>query len=236
MSDLGADLSPLWLSLRSATLAVALATPLALMAAHRVQRWEGLRRSAIDLLLLSPLVLPPTVLGFVLLQLLGSRGPIGALLGSIGLQIVYSWPATVLSAAVVALPLIYRASLSALEQIDGSLPDVARTLGADESRVLREITLPLAMPGLVAGLSLGFARALGEFGTTLMLAGNIPGRTRTLPLAIFAAVDAGETGRAWFLTGLVLLLNALALVLLEGLEARGGPSSAGQALHTHRSS
>ncbi len=216
----GPDLSPLWLSLRSASLAVLVVAPLGLYAAHRVRRWHGPRRTVADLLLLAPLVLPPTVVGFVLLQLLGRYGPIGSLLHGVGLEIVFSWQATVLSSAVVAFPLMYRSALAALDQIDPSLSQVARSLGASEWRVLRRITLPLAMPGLVAGVSLSFARALGEFGTTLMLAGNIPGRTQTLPLAIFAAVDSGDTGRAWFWTSLVLLLNALSLVLMQCLEGR----------------
>ena len=216
---LPADLTPLWLSLRSATLAVLLVAPLGVLAARRVQRWRGLRRSLADLVLLAPLVLPPTVLGFVLLQLLGGQGPIGMLLESLGVSLVFSWPATVLSSAVVSFPLMYRAALAAFEQIDPSLPEVARSLGADESQVLCRILLPLALPGLVAGVSLSFARALGEFGTTLMLAGNIPGRTQTLPLAIFAAVDAGDIGGAWRLTALVLLLNACSLLLLERLVA-----------------
>jgi len=184
-----------------------------------VQRWRGLRRSLADLVLLAPLVLPPTVLGFVLLQLLGGQGPIGMLLEPLGVSLLFSWPATVLSSAVVSFPLMYRAALAAFEQIDPSLPEVARSLGADESQVLCRILLPLALPGLVAGVSLSFARALGEFGTTLMLAGNIPGRTQTLPLAIFAAVDAGDIGGAWRLTALVLLLNACSLLLLERLVA-----------------
>jgi molybdate transport system permease protein len=116
---------------------------------------------------------------------------------------------------------MYRSALAAFDQIDDSLPQVARSLGASEWRVMRVITLPLALPGLVAGISLSFARALGEFGTTLMLAGNIPGRTQTLPLAIFSAVDAGDTSRAWFWTIFVLALNGISLLLMQRLERRG---------------
>ncbi len=208
-------LSPLVLSLRSATLAVLLVAPAGFLAADRVRRWRGARRATADLLLLSPLVLPPTVLGFVLLQLLGRYGPLGEPLARLGLELVFSWPATVLSAAVVAFPLMYRTLLASLEQLDPGLEGVARSLGAGPWRVWRRITLPLVLPGLGAGLSLGYARALGEFGTTLMLAGNIPGRTQTLPLAIFAAVDAGDLPRAWVWTGQVLLLNGLCLGLVQ---------------------
>ncbi|MCP9785519.1 molybdate ABC transporter permease subunit [Cyanobium sp. N5-Cardenillas] len=214
-------LSPLVLSLRSAALAVLLVTPAAFLAADRVRRWRGSRRAAADLLLLSPLVLPPTVLGFVLLQLLGRYGPLGEPLARLGLELVFSWPATVLSAAMAAFPLIYRTLLAALEQLDPGLEAVARSLGAGPWRVWRRITLPLVLPGLGAGLSLGYARALGEFGTTLMLAGNIPGRTQTLPLAIYAAVDAGDLPQAWVWTGQVLLLNGLCLALVQLFLSRG---------------
>ena len=215
------DLSPLWLSLRSASLAVLLVAPLGIYSAQQVRLWHGVKRTAADLLLLSPLVLPPTVLGFILLQLLGRHGPIGGPLHQIGIEIVFTWQATVLSSAVCAFPLMYRSALAALDQIDDSLPQVARSLGASEWRVMRVITLPLALPGLVAGISLSFARALGEFGTTLMLAGNIPGRTQTLPLAIFAAVDAADTSKAWFWTMFVLALNGISLLLMQRLERRG---------------
>jgi molybdate ABC transporter permease protein len=208
-------LAPLGLSLRSAALAVLLVAPAGFLCAERVRHWRGSRRTAADLLLLSPLVLPPTVLGFVLLQLLGRYGPLGEPLQRLGLELVFSWPATVLSAAVVAFPLMYRTLLASLEQLDPGLEGVARSLGAGPWRVLRRITLPLVLSGLGAGISLSYARALGEFGTTLMLAGNIPGRTQTLPLAIYGAVEAGDLRQAWAWTGQVLLLNGLCLVLVQ---------------------
>ena len=186
-----------------------------------MRHWHGPRRTSADLLLLSPLVLPPTVLGFVLLQLLGRYGPLGEPLARLGLELVFSWPATVLSAAVVAFPLMYRTLLASLEQLDPGLEGVARSLGAGPWRVLRCITLPLVLPGLGAGLSLSYARALGEFSTTLMLAGNITGRTQTLPLAIYAAVDAGDLSQAWLWTGQVLLLNGLCLALVQLFLGRG---------------
>ncbi|MCX5931806.1 MAG: ABC transporter permease subunit, partial [Cyanobacteria bacterium] len=148
------DLSPLWLSLRSAALAVLLVVPLGFLAARQVSRWQGSRRAAADLLLLSPLVLPPTVLGFLLLQLLGRYGPVGAGLALLGLEIVFSWPATVLSSAVVAFPLLYRTLLAAFDQMDPSLEAVALSLWASPWRVQRVITLPLLMPGPLVGISL----------------------------------------------------------------------------------
>ena len=220
MTGASPELSPLWLSLRSASLAVVLVAPLGLICARRLEQLRGWQRGLAELAVLSPLVLPPTVVGFILLQLLGRYGPIGGLLNRFGFEIVFSWQATVLSSVVAAFPLMVRSALASLEQIDESLPQVARSLGASEGRILRQIILPLAMPGLVAGVSLSFARALGEFGTTLMLAGNIPGQTQTLPLAIFAAVDAGETGQAWFWTLLVLLLNGCCLLVMQLFETR----------------
>jgi len=220
MNGANPELSPLWLSLRSASLAVLLVAPLGFACATGLRQLRGWQRGLAELAVLSPLVLPPTVVGFILLQLLGRYGPMGGLLGHVGFEIVFSWQATVLSSAVAAFPLMVRSALASLEQIDGALPQVARSLGASEGRILRQIVLPLAMPGLVAGVSLSFARALGEFGTTLMLAGNIPGQTQTLPLAIFAAVDAGETGQAWFWTLLVLLLNGCCLLVMQLFETR----------------
>ena len=230
MNGASPELAPLWLSLRSASLAVLLVAPLGFACARRLRQLRGWQRGLAELAVLSPLVLPPTVVGFILLQLLGRYGPIGGLLNRFGFEIVFSWQATVLSSVVAAFPLMVRSALASLEQIDESLPQVARSLGASEGRILRQIILPLAMPGLVAGVSLSFARALGEFGTTLMLAGNIPGQTQTLPLAIFAAVDGGETGQAWFFTSLVLLLNGCCLLLMQLFETRANRRQPGRNL------
>ena len=201
------DWSPLLLSLRAAALAVLLLSPPAIGAALQLRSWRGQRRALADLLLLSPLVLPPTVLGFLLLQLLGPQGPLGQPLQAMGISVVFSWSATVISAAVVAFPLMYRSTLAALEQLDPALEAVALGLGCSPPQVFWRVTLPLILPGLLAGFSLSFARALGEFGTTMMLAGNIPGRTQTLPLAIYSAVENGSLAEAWRLTAMVLLLN-----------------------------
>lgn len=209
--------SPLLLSLRAAALAVLLLSPVAIGAALMLRHWQGKRRAIADLLLLSPLVLPPTVLGFLLLQLLGPNGPIGQPLQALDITIVFSWSATVISAAVVAFPLMYRSTLASLEQLDPALEAVALGLGCSPLQAFWRVTLPLIRPGLLGGLSLSFARALGEFGTTMMLAGNIPGRTQTLPLAIYSAVENGDNPQAWRLTALVLLLNGGCLALVEQL-------------------
>jgi molybdate transport system permease protein len=134
--------------------------------------------------------------GFLLLLLFGRNGPLGKLLLQFGATVVFSWPATVIAATVVAFPLMYITARAALEQVDPHLLQAARTLGASEARIFREVALPLAWPGVLAGTILSFARALGEFGATLMLAGNIPGKTETIPIAIYFAVEANEIQRA----------------------------------------
>lgn len=205
-SILSLDLAPLWISLRIAALATLFTVVLGTAAAYGLERYRGPGRSLIESLLLAPLVLPPTVLGFLLLLLLGKQRPLGRLLDLAGLNPVFTVYAAILTATVVSLPLMYKTVRGALAQIDGNLEQAARTLGAGELRLLGRITLPLAMPGIVAGTTLAFARALGEFGATLMLAGNIPGQTQTLPMAIYFAVEAGDFGEAAIWTGVILAI------------------------------
>jgi molybdate transport system permease protein len=183
----------------------------------------------IDGIFLLPLVLPPTVVGFLLLLLFGRNGPLGKLLLSVGATVVFSWPATVIAAAVVAFPLMYLTARAALEQVDPEYLQAARTLGATEWRVFREVALPLAWPGVLAGTILSFARALGEFGATLMIAGDIPGKTETIPIAIYFAVEANEIERAvvWCFVDI-----AISLTLLAGLyfwTHAKGPGRTGEA-------
>ncbi len=176
---------------------------------------RGRWRAWIDGILTLPLVLPPTVIGFFLLLIFGRRSPIGQLLELIGMRVVFSWPATVIAATVVAFPLMYRTSLGALEQVNPTLLDAARTLGATELRVFRRVLLPLAAPGVLAGTVLAFARALGEFGATLMLAGNIPGRTQTMPIAIFSAADGGDIHGALVWVAIIILISLAIIRLLN---------------------
>src|SRR5271169_3326127 len=190
------DWSPVWISLATSTTA----TVFTLVAGLAAAVWRTGRTHAtapiVDGIFLLPLVLPPTVVGFFLLLLFGRNGPLGRLLLHFGATVVFSWPATVIAAAVVAFPLMYLTARAALEQVDPYLLQAARTLGASEWRVFREVALPLAWPGVLAGTILSFARALGEFGATLMVAGNIPGKTATIPIAIYFAVEANEIQRA----------------------------------------
>jgi molybdate transport system permease protein len=190
------DWSPLWISLATSLTATAVTLVVGLAAAVWRENRTGASAALLDGVFLLPLVLPPTVVGFFLLLLFGRNGPLGKLLLQLGTTVVFSWPATVIAAAVVAFPLMYLTARAALEQVDPHLPQAARTLGASEWRVFREVALPLAWPGVLAGTILSFARALGEFGATLMLAGNIPGRTETIPIAIYFAVEANEIPQA----------------------------------------
>lgn len=191
------DLSPLWISLKTAGLATIATFLIGTAAAYWMLGYRGKWKSLIEGILISPLILPPTVVGFLLLLLFGRNGPIGQLMQQFDFTIIFTWYAAVVAATVVSFPLMYKTALGAFEQIDSSLLQVARTLGASEKRVFFQILLPLAMPGLAAGITLAFARALGEFGATLMLAGNIPGQTQTMPMAIYFAVEAGDLGEAW---------------------------------------
>jgi molybdate transport system permease protein len=190
------DWSPLLISLATSLAATAVTLVAGLAAAAWRQNRAGAGAALVDGIFILPLVLPPTVVGFLLLLLFGRTGPLGKLLLQFGATVVFSWPATVIAATVVAFPLMYITARAALEQVDPHLLQAARTLGASEARIFREVALPLAWPGVLAGTILAFARALGEFGATLMLAGNIPGKTETIPIAIYFAVEANEIQRA----------------------------------------
>ncbi|MEL6552073.1 MAG: molybdate ABC transporter permease subunit [Cyanobacteria bacterium J06621_11] len=209
------DLSPLWISLRIAATATLITVFLGIAAAYCMQRYRGRWRSLLDGLFLAPLVLPPTVLGFLLLLLLGKNGPLGRLLTTAGINVVFTWYAAIITATVVAFPLMYKTTLGAFEQIDHNLQQAARTLGASEFSVFWRITLPLSLPSLLAGTTLAFARALGEFGATLMLAGNIPGHTQTLPMAIYFAVEGGDFREAALWSSAILILSLGAIILVN---------------------
>ena len=190
------DLTPLWISLKTTVVATSLALVLGIVAARWRLKAPAWLARWIDVLLVLPLALPPTVIGFILLVTLGRHGWIGAPLAQLEISLVFSWPATVIAATVVAFPLIYLTAGGAFRQIDREIYDSAKVLGASETSIFLHITLPLAWPGILSGALLGFTRALGEFGATLMLAGNIPGKTQTMPLAIYFAMESGNTSDA----------------------------------------
>ncbi len=215
------SLSALFLSVRVAAVATFLnaliGIPLAWVLARR--RFWG--RSLLDLAVTLPLVLPPTVTGYYLIVVLGRRGWLGAPLHALtGWTVAFTWYAAVIAATVMALPLLVRTARAAIEAVDRDLEKAAYTLGRSEWRTALEVTLPLARNGILAGLVLAFARALGEFGATLMLAGNIPGRTTTVPLAIYTAVQTGETEEAVLLVAALTALSCVVLVLAGRLGAR----------------
>ncbi len=209
------DLSPLWISLKVSLLATIVTFGLGTIVAYKMYRYRGKARSLIEGFLIAPLILPPTVVGFVLLILLGKNGVLGQFLSRWNLGVVFTWYAAVLAAIVVSFPLMYRAALGAFSQIDSLLLDVAKLEGASEIAVFWYIALPLAMPGILAGTVLTFARALGEFGATLMLAGNIPGQTQTMPMAIYFAVEAGAIEEGWFWTIIVICISLVAITIIN---------------------
>jgi molybdate transport system permease protein len=219
MSDLG----PLGLSLRVASLAtlliVALGLPIALVLART--RFPG--KGFVAGVLVLPLVLPPTVLGYYLLQVLGRRAVVGHWLEqTLGITIVFHWSGAVVASAVAAFPLFLLPARSAFESVDPALEEVARLLGRRELSVFLAVTLPLAWRGLAAGVVLAFARALGDFGATLMVAGNIPGLTQTAALAIYDAVQINDSARAGWLTLWISMVSILALVIVQRtLPSRG---------------
>ncbi len=208
------DLSPLWISLKSSAIATLFTFFLGIAAARWMLSTRIRGKAFIEGIFISPLVLPPTVVGFLLLLLFGRNGAIGQLLLKFDLIIIFTWQAAVITATVVSFPLMYKTALGSFEQIDANLLNAARTLGASEWTVFWRIMLPLAWPGILAGTILAFARALGEFGATLMLAGNIPGQTQTIPMAIYFAVEAGDMRQAaiWVLIILSLSLSVLTAV------------------------
>lgn len=205
------DWSPLFISIKTALLATLLTFVAGTLAGRLMAGRRGLRAGLLDGFLLLPLVLPPTVVGYGLLLLFGMHGVLGGPLAALGIRLVFNWPGVVLAASVAAFPLMYQAARAGFEQLDPELAPAARSLGAGEGRIFLRVLLPLARPSLLAGALLAFARALGEFGATLMLAGNIPGKTQTLPIAIFFAVEAGHPAEAaaWALCSLALSLAAV---------------------------
>jgi molybdate transport system permease protein len=211
----------LWLSVRVAALATVLCALVGIPVAWLLARRQFPGKTLIDLLVTLPLVLPPTVTGYYLIVLLGRGGWLGAPLYRVtGWAVTFTWYAAVIAATVMALPLLVRTARAAIESVDRELEKAAYTLGRSEWRTALEVTLPLARNGLLAGLVLAFARALGEFGATLMLAGNIPGRTTTVPLAIYTAVQTGESGEVMVLVAALTALSCLVLVIAGRLGAR----------------
>jgi molybdate transport system permease protein len=214
-------LSALWLSIKVSVVATALNAVIGIPLAYLLARRRFRGRAVVDVLVTLPLVLPPTVTGYYLIVLLGRRGYLGAPLYDLtGWTVAFTWYAAVIAATVMALPLLVRTARAAIESVDPNFERAAFTLGRSEWRTALEVTLPLARNGILAGLVLAFARALGEFGATIMLAGNIPGKTQTLPLSIYTAVQTGEAGQAMALVGVLTILSCVVVVASGRLGAR----------------
>ena len=208
------DFSPIWISLKTAIVTIAIVFFLGILAAWWVVRRENeLSKIFVDGILSLPLVLPPTVTGFFLLCVFGNNRAVGQFFNQqFGVQIAFSWVATVLAAAVISFPLMYRSARGAFEQVDVELLQAGRTLGMSEWSIFRKVLLPNALPGIVSGGVLAFARGLGEFGATAMIAGNIAGKTRTLPLAVYSSVVSGEMSEAAYYVAIVVVI-CLAMVV-----------------------
>ncbi|WP_181350359.1 molybdate ABC transporter permease subunit [Thalassobacillus sp. CUG 92003] len=206
------NFTPFYLSLKIAGIATIFVFTVGVVLARVLARKNFRGKGILESLIMLPLVLPPTVVGFGLLYVFGQNGIIGkVLLNWFDLQVVFTWMGAVLAATVVSFPLMYQSASAAFQNYDGNLENAALTMGASKFKVFWTISFPLAWPGLLAGLVLTFARALGEFGATLMVAGYIPNKTETIPLAIYFAVESGrrETAIVWVIIIVVLGFSAI---------------------------
>lgn len=209
-------------SLAVAGLATVLILPAGVAVAYGLARWEGAGKGLIETLLSLPLVLPPTAVGLVLLEVLARSSPVGQALDALDIEVVFTPKAVVLASAIMAFPLLVRAARSGFEEVDPRLVAVARTLGDTRVRAFFRVTLPLAWRGVLTGALLAFSRALGEFGATVLVAGNIPGRTQTLALAIFHRTQIGQDAEALRLAGVATLIAFAAIYTTEVLSRRRG--------------
>ncbi|PJO77399.1 molybdate ABC transporter permease subunit [Neisseria brasiliensis] len=205
-------LTTLFLSLKIAATATLLNTVLAVAVGFTLARWRFIGRNVLDTLLTLPMVLPPTVLGYYLLVAFGRNSAFGVWLkDTFDINLIFTWQGAVIAAMVVTFPLIFKPARAAFEEVNPQLEQAARVLGLSEAAVFFRVSLPLAWRGILAGILLAFARALGEFGATLMIAGSIPGQTQTLSIAIYEAVQAGDDALA---NGLVVLVSAVCIMIL----------------------
>jgi molybdate transport system permease protein len=217
------DWFPLWLSLRVALIATLFVVLFGVALGWVLARRRFYGREALDAVLTLPLVLPPTVLGYYLLVLLGRNGPFGRIFETLaGQQLVFTWKAAVVAASIGALPLMLKTARAAIASVDTDFEDAARVMGKSEWQVFRLVTLPLASRGILAGAMLAFARSLGDFGATLMVAGNIPGRTQTAAIAIYDATASGRDADALTLV-LILSVSAFALLYATNRLTAAGP-------------
>lgn len=209
------DFSPLYISLKSALIGTAITFVTGTIIAYWMSKYKGRFSSIIDAILTIPMVLPPTVMGFILLVIFGRRGILGGFLDSIGKSPIFTWKAAVIAAATVSFPLMYRTAKGAFEQVDEDVVNAARTLGIGEFEIFLKVSIPMAGPGIAAGTVLSLARAIGEFGATLMIAGNIPGKTQTIPTAIYFATQSGNMRMAWIWVGIIFAISFIFILLVN---------------------
>lgn len=213
------DYSPLWVTLKISLAATVIVFVTGLLASWGVTSMRK-GRAVIDAVLSLPLVLPPTVVGFLLLICLGSNSPIGKVLDSLGMRVIFTWQGAAVAAAVVSFPVMYRGMRGAFEQIDENVVNAARTLGLSEFTILRKVMIPMALPGITASVVLSFARCLGEFGATLMVAGNIPGKTRTMSVAVYTAMQSSDRELAFKWVAIIILYSLVILIVMNALSGR----------------
>ncbi len=212
------DLFPLFLTLKVSLVSAVFTVTIGLSLAWLAARCDFPGKWILDVIIMQPLVIPPTVLGYYLLVVLGKYGPVGRFLNDVfGITLVFTWKGAVVAAVVASLPLFVKPARAALEGVDRNLENAARLLGKTEWQIFRTITIPLAWRGIVAGAVMAFARATGEFGATLMVAGNIPGLTQTLPIAIYDAVQMGDTTLANTMVAIITMFSMSVLYFVNWL-------------------
>ncbi|OGQ02210.1 MAG: molybdenum ABC transporter permease subunit [Deltaproteobacteria bacterium RBG_19FT_COMBO_58_16] len=207
------ELSPLFLTIKVSLVATVFTVAIGLALAWVMAKRDFPGKELLDVVIMQPLVIPPTVLGYYLLSAFGAGSPVGRFLEGLGISIVFTWKGAVVAALISSLPLFVKPARAALEGVGAELEDAARLLGKTEAQIIRTITLPLAWRGIAAGAVMAFARATGEFGATLMVAGNIPGLTQTLPIAIYDAVQSGDDYTANILVAVITLFSFIVLYM-----------------------
>ena len=216
------DWSPIFISMKTASLSIFITFFIGLFVAWGIVKMKNdAIKIVLDGIFTLPIVLPPTVVGFFLLYIFGVRGPIGRFfIDFFAVKIAFSWSATVIAAVVMSFPLMYRSARSAFEQVDSNLLDAGRTLGMSEWKIFRKILFANALPGVIGGGILAYARGLGEFGATAMLAGNIAGQTRTLPMAVYSEVAAGNMGSAFDYVIFIVIIAFFAIFIMDYVTIR----------------
>lgn len=216
------DWSPVLISMKTASLSIFITFFLGLIVAWGIVKVKNdTTKIVLDGIFTLPLVLPPTVVGFFLLYIFGVRGPIGSFfINYFAVKIAFSWPATVIAAVVMSFPLMYRSARGAFEQVDSNLLDAGRTLGMSEWNIFWKVLFANALPGIISGGILAYARGLGEFGATAMLAGNIAGQTRTLPMAVYSEVAAGNMGSAFDYVIVIIIISFIAIFIMDFISVR----------------